>query len=208
MHSGAGTIKHLLLTIVHSVGIQMRQFQLTEVKTVRFSGVLFLRVLLFPDTQRDVTDTAVFLAAIMCYSAITLWLTIHQEIHELAGGCMGDPTKDGGSTATLQISNNVLYNWGYNTCYGGGYAYTNYINNYLKAGIGTREVVFNQLIDMGESTKPGGFYVNGNYMEGNAAVTADNSKGEKMSGATSGANKTEVANNAIYSRRFCKCNCS
>ena len=84
MHSGAGTIKHLLLTIVHSVGIQMRQFQLTEVKTVRFSGVLFLRVLLFPDTQRDVTDTAVFLAAIMCYSAITLWLTIHQEIRELA----------------------------------------------------------------------------------------------------------------------------
>ena len=84
MHSGAGTIKHLLLTTVHSVGIQMRQFQLTEVKTVRFSGVLFPRVLLFPDTQRDVTDTAVFSAAIMCYSAITLWLTIHQEIRELA----------------------------------------------------------------------------------------------------------------------------
>jgi hypothetical protein len=62
----------------------MRRFQLTEVKTVRFSGVLFPRVLLFPDTQRDVTDTAVFSAAIMCYSAITLWLTIHQEIRELA----------------------------------------------------------------------------------------------------------------------------
>lgn len=44
---------------------------------------------------------------------------------------MGDPTKDGGSTATLQLSNNVLYNWGYNTCYGGGYAYTNFINNFL-----------------------------------------------------------------------------
>lgn len=115
---------------------------------------------------------------------------------------MGDPTKDGGSTATLQISNNVLYNWGYNTCYGGGYAYTNYINNYLKAGIGTRETVFNQLIDMGESTKPGGFYVNGNYMEGNAAVTADNSKGEKMSGATSGANKTEVANKPYTAEGF------
>lgn len=120
----------------------------------------------------------------------------------VGGGCMGDPTKDGGSTATLQISNNVLYNWGYNTCYGGGYAYTNYINNYLKAGIGTRETVFNQLIDMGESTKPGGFYVNGNYMEGNAAVTADNSKGEKMSGATSGANKTEVANKPYTAEGF------
>lgn len=55
---------------------------------------------------------------------------------------------------------------------------------------------------MGESTKPGGFYVNGNYMEGNAAVTADNSKGEKMSGATSGANKTEVANKPYTAEGF------
>ena len=55
---------------------------------------------------------------------------------------------------------------------------------------------------MGESTKPGGFYVNGNYMEGNAAVTADNSKGEKMSGATSGANKTEVANTPYTAEGF------
>jgi AraC-like DNA-binding protein len=69
----------------------------------------------------------------------------------IGGGCMGDPTKDGGSTATLQLSNNVLYNWGYNTCYGGGYAYTNFINNFLKPGQGTREQVRYQVIDMGEA---------------------------------------------------------
>lgn len=115
---------------------------------------------------------------------------------------MGDPTKDGGSTATLQISNNVLYNWGYNTCYGGGYAYTNYINNYLKSGVGTREQVENQVVDMGEKTKPGGFYVNGNYMEGNDAVSANNALGEKMSGVTEGPNKTEVADKPYTAEGF------
>ena len=120
----------------------------------------------------------------------------------VGGGCMGDPTKDGGSTATLQISNNVLYNWGYNTCYGGGYAYTNYINNYLKSGVGTREQVENQVVDMGEKTKPGGFYVNGNYMEGNDAVSANNALGEKMSGVTEGPNKTEVADKPYTAEGF------
>lgn len=120
----------------------------------------------------------------------------------IGGGCMGDPTKDGGSTATLQISNNVIYNWGYNTCYGGGYAYTNFINNFLKPGQGTRESVQYQVIDMGESTKPGGFYVNGNYMEGNEEISADNSKGSKMSGNTKGENITEVSDTPYTAEGF------
>ena len=120
----------------------------------------------------------------------------------IGGGCMGDPTKDGGSTATLQLSNNVLYNWGYNTCYGGGYAYTNFINNFLKPGQGTREQVRYQVIDMGEATKPGGFYVNGNYMDGNAEITADNAKGSKMSGVTEGANKTVVSETPYTAEGF------
>lgn len=111
----------------------------------------------------------------------------------LGGGFMGDPTKqETPNMARVQISNSVLYNWGYNTCYGGGYTYSNYINNYLKAGLGTRDTVKNQVIDAGESTKKGGFYVSGNVLEGNTKVSADNSLGIKMSGATSGANKTEI----------------
>ena len=120
----------------------------------------------------------------------------------IGGGCMGDPTKDGGSTATLQLSNNIIYNWGYNTCYGGGYAYTNFINNFLKPGQGTREQVRYQVIDMGEATKPGGFYVNGNYMDGNAEITADNAKGSKMSGVTEGANKTVVSETPYTAEGF------
>lgn len=120
----------------------------------------------------------------------------------IGGGCMGDPTKDGGSTATLQLSNNVLYNWGYNTCYGGGYAYTNFINNFLKAGVGTRDAVEKQVIDMGEYTKPGGFYVNGNYLDGEPEISADNTLGSKISGATEGENKTEVATAPYTSEAF------
>lgn len=121
----------------------------------------------------------------------------------LGGGFMGDPTKqETPNMARVQISNSVLYNWGYNTCYGGGYTYSNYINNYLKAGLGTRDTVRNQVIDAGESTKKGGFYVAGNYLEGNAKVSADNSLGIKMSGATSGANKTEIVQTPYQAEGF------
>ena len=48
----------------------------------------------------------------------------------LGGGTMTDPTKVY-SMATVQLSNNYLYNWGYYSCYGGGYTLTNYINNYF-----------------------------------------------------------------------------
>ncbi len=83
----------------------------------------------------------------------------------------------------LQLSNNVIYNWGFNTCYGGGRAQTNFINNYEKAGPGTREEVLSRIIDAGEGKKPGYFYVNGNYIEGNEEYSLDNSKGIYISAA-------------------------
>lgn len=98
----------------------------------------------------------------------------------IGGGSMTDPTNDR-SYATLQVSNNVLYNHGYFACYGGGFAYTNYINNYIKPGPGTRESLADTLITVGENGKDGGFYVNGNILEGNDAITADNSLGIKES---------------------------
>lgn len=79
--------------------------------------------------------------------------------------------------ATLQLSNNVLYNHGYFACYGGGWTYTNYINNYVKPGQGTRDALNDTLLAFGENNKKGGIYYADNILEGNAAVTADNSKG-------------------------------
>lgn len=101
----------------------------------------------------------------------------------IGGGSMTDPISDAKdptktpSTATLQMSNNVLYNHGFYPCYGGGYAYTNYINNYVKPGKGTRESLRNTLIHVGENGKFGGFYVAGNILEGNSEVTANNALG-------------------------------
>lgn len=103
----------------------------------------------------------------------------------IGGGSMSDPIADAKdptktpSTATLQLSNNVLYNQGFYPCYGGGYAYTNYINNYVKPGVGTRDNIMDSLINVGENGKFGGFYVNGNILEGNDAISADNALGIK-----------------------------
>src|SRR5574344_465722 len=84
---------------------------------------------------------------------------------------------DNSHIALLQISNNIIYDWGFNICYGGGRAQTNYINNWLEAGPGTRDDVAARVIDCGEKGKPGFFYVNGNVLAGNKEISADNSKG-------------------------------
>lgn len=125
----------------------------------------------------------------------------------IGGGFFGDPAKQDKETgnpniARVQISNSILYNWGYNTCYGGGYTWSNYINNYLKAGVGTRDKVRNQIIDAGEKNKRGGFYVSGNYLEGNEALSKDNSKGIKKSGETSGNKKTDYVTTPYEAEGF------
>lgn len=84
---------------------------------------------------------------------------------------------DNDHIALYDFRNNVIYNWGYNTGYGGGRAKQNYVYNYMKPGPGTRDSVIGRVIDCGEKNKPGRFYVYGNVLEGNEAVTNDNSKG-------------------------------
>jgi hypothetical protein len=81
----------------------------------------------------------------------------------------------------FDIRNNVIYNWGFNTAYGGGRANANYINNYMKPGLGTRTSVKSRVIDAGEKDKPGKFYISGNVIEGNTEISNDNSKGVYVS---------------------------
>lgn len=85
--------------------------------------------------------------------------------------------------AQFDVRNNVIYNWGYNTAYGGGRGKVNFVYNYEKPGNGTRESVISRVIDCGEKDKPGWFYVYGNVIEGNEEVTNDNSKGIYISEA-------------------------
>ncbi|MCC8098358.1 MAG: Ig-like domain-containing protein [Eubacterium sp.] len=113
----------------------------------------------------------------------------HTSRNPRMGG--GTPEADDNDhIALFEMSNNVIYNWGFNGCYGGGRAQVNFTKNYVKPGPGTRERDQSQIIDAGEANTPGWFYVNGNVLEGNEAVTNDNSLGIKVSDAA--ADWTEI----------------
>ncbi|MCM3781699.1 Ig-like domain-containing protein [Neobacillus mesonae] len=110
----------------------------------------------------------------------------------LGGGYAGKADKD--HVAVVQFSNNVIYNWGFNGTYGGGFNFTNFMNNIEIAGPGTRDNVINRVIDAGESGKLGGFYISGNRINGKLTGYLDgSSEYVKSSGDTSGENVTTFA---------------
>lgn len=89
--------------------------------------------------------------------------------------------------------NNVVYNWGGNSTYGGeGYDHPrqiNMVNNYYKYGPSTGSNKRNRLVDPtiscsycsdGHTLIPGQFWLQGNVMDGAADVTADNWKGSTV----------------------------
>lgn len=73
--------------------------------------------------------------------------------------------------------NNVIYNWGFNSTYGGDNQKNNVMNDYYKPGPATHEKVLKRIISPGKDGTPSWFHVSGNYMVGNEAVTADNTLG-------------------------------
>ncbi|MCA9261829.1 MAG: hypothetical protein KDA61_21575 [Planctomycetales bacterium] len=86
--------------------------------------------------------------------------------------------------------NNVLYNWGYQSCYGGeksqtsndfGFTVINMIANYYKAGPGTKpdDRTKRRIAEPSarSSDDKGSWYVAGNLVDGYPAVTEDNWKG-------------------------------
>ncbi|MBD0380944.1 Ig-like domain-containing protein [Paenibacillus sedimenti] len=107
----------------------------------------------------------------------------------LGGGYAGKA--DAEHVAVLQFSNNVIYNWGFNTVYGGGFNFTNYMNNIGIAGPGTRDNVADRVIEAGEAGKIGGFYINGNRINNTVTGLLDGSSTfVKNSGDTEGKNQT------------------
>ena len=87
--------------------------------------------------------------------------------------------------------NNVIYNWGYNTCYGGenqqvgdpkfSFSKFNIVNNYYKPGPATepgeRAYRITNPAFRNDTSDFGKWYVAGNVVEGNSKVTADNWNG-------------------------------
>lgn len=91
--------------------------------------------------------------------------------HPRIGG--GQPG-DNKLPAYLDVKNNVLYDWGFNSMYGGDTSHVNVMNNYYKHGPGTRYEVKTRIAQPGVNGKPSEWYFNGNYMEGAPDVTANN----------------------------------
>lgn len=74
-------------------------------------------------------------------------------------------------TKWVDYRNNVVYNWGFKTAYGGGHhAEINIVNNYYKPGPASQH---HRLLDVAEDGT-GRYYVAGNVMAGDDAVTRDN----------------------------------
>ncbi len=120
-----------------------------------------------------------------------IWGSNYSSYHHNLVACHSsrNPRFAGGS-GFVDYRNNVVYNWGYNSCYGGGalhkngrdpnfvvrHTYVNMVNNYYKPGPATtpgavRHRIANPSWADGDC---GRWYVHGNVMEGSERVTADN----------------------------------
>jgi hypothetical protein len=84
--------------------------------------------------------------------------------------------------------NNVIYNWGYRSCYGGEReqpdssfvgTWINMVANYYKPGPGTESGVSSEIAEPSSRSDgdEGSWYIADNYMEGSTSVTNDNWSG-------------------------------
>ncbi|MDD9265569.1 Ig-like domain-containing protein [Paenibacillus sp. GCM10023248] len=88
--------------------------------------------------------------------------------------------------SSTDLVNNVMYNWGFNSTYGGNDQENNMINNYYKPGPSTHEKVMKRIVSPGQDGRLSWFHISGNYMEGDQAVSADNALGtEEIKSGTS-----------------------
>ena len=88
-----------------------------------------------------------------------------------------EQTKD---AELADFRNNVIYNWGFNSSYAGENGQYNIVNNYYKPGPATQKRVQSRILEAWQSKDRlgfhdfGRFYVDGNVMESNEAVTHNN----------------------------------
>ncbi|UAB86119.1 pectin methylesterase [Zunongwangia sp. SCSIO 43204] len=88
------------------------------------------------------------------------------------GGSSSVPNKE---DELVDFRNNVIFNWGFNSIYGGEKGRYNVVNNYFKPGPATEDDVKDRILN---PSKPyGQFFVEGNYVEGSQTVSRDNWKG-------------------------------
>ena len=82
---------------------------------------------------------------------------------------------DNPTNRKFDFYNNVIYNWRFNSMYGGEKGQHNIVNNYYKAGPATDDDVSDRIVN--PSRPYGTFYVSGNIVEGYPEVTENNWNG-------------------------------
>jgi len=88
------------------------------------------------------------------------------------------PRFAGGETpacVNVDFRNNVIYNWGFNSAYGGESGKINMVANYYKAGPATRSGVRSRIVEPSDSN--GKWFVEGNYVDGSPGISEDNWSG-------------------------------
>lgn len=106
-------------------------------------------------------------------------LAHHSSRNPRLGEFAGDPYA---LTDLVDLRNNVIYNWGYNSCYAGEGMNVNMINCYYKPGPASKDR--NRIVEIWnnqDSTSAiygrwGKFYIAGNFVEGSAEATENNWK--------------------------------
>jgi hypothetical protein len=102
----------------------------------------------------------------------------HTSFHHnlLAHHSSRTPRLSGLNTTTpcynVDLRNNVIYNWGFNSAYGGEASTANFVNNYYKPGPATKSGVRSRIYNPSDTL--GHWYIEGNFVEGNPTVSNDN----------------------------------
>ena len=106
----------------------------------------------------------------------------------------GSSTYPAGVFETCDFRNNVIYNWGLYTVYGGEGGKYNLVNNYYKygpsTGNGTKFRIVN--VDSSATLSYAQYFLEGNYVDGSAANTANNWLGAKMKGPVADTARSKV----------------
>jgi pectate lyase len=112
------------------------------------------------------------------------------------------------NTELADFRNNVIYNWVFNSSYAGENGQYNLVNNYYRPGPATQKRVQSRILEAWQSKDRlgfhdfGRFYVAGNVMEGNEAVTANNWEGVnyKLYVEKEGIDRDIVYSDSLYAR--------
>lgn len=112
-----------------------------------------------------------------------IWGGVRASFHHnlIANNNSRNPRFSGSSTTLnsanefVDFRNNIIYNWGDNSIYGGEKGEYNIVNNYFKPGPATLKSKRSRIVEPYEPY--GKFYVEGNYMEGSEQVTKNNWNG-------------------------------